>query len=488
MTMSIKGRSHIAIFILTVMAVFAIVSVLPSSLTGAVYADQNVVLTLVASDYSVNPGDIVTVNVFANQLDHVTRFGPIDLRCNSDMVEFVSISQPNELSTFTYSMDNSDPGHFVVSAVDEVVEADISSGEDTSMLFESDIILFSVSFRIGADASGGIRFWLDLADGFRNSSMEEYSAALGDGITVNVEGTVSDDSGLVELQITGANLTPDFSSDIYEYSCSVGNSISDVEVIATARNNGAMVEISGASYLQPGQNIITVDVIAENGISTSTYTIYVTRQGSFFDEGATLEDHDGRSYTFVTAPAAYDLPEGFVSGTRTINGYDVPVFVKEGVVSYLVYLSAGDGEPAFYFYNPTNRVITRYNKDNYAIISSRILNVVAVPDAVKIPDGFKAETITTSEGVVLEGYSNSEGVFIAYMVDEAGNQAFYRYDPESGQFVDYKTVDRTAERIYGLFFRIFMVISLIESLIIIGTVYLVRRIIANKNNPRPRRV
>ena len=123
-----------------------------------------------------------------------------------------------------------------------------------------------------------------------------------------------------------------------------------------------------------------------------------------------------------------------------------------------------------------------------AIISSRILNVVAVPDSVKIPDGFKADNITTSGGVVLEGFSNSEGVFIAYMVDEAGNEAFYRYDPESGQFVDYKTVDRTAERIYGLFFRIFMVISLIESLIIIGTVYLVRRIIANKNNPRPRRV
>lgn len=282
--MSTKGRLHIATLFLTVMAFFAIVSVLPSPLTRSVYADQNVVLTLVASDYSVNPGDIVTVNVFANQLDHVTRFGPIDLRCNSDMVEFVSISQPIELANFNYTTDTSEPGHFVVSAVDEVVESDISSGEDTSMLYESDIILFSVSFRIGAEASGGIRFWLDSADGFRNSSMEEYSAAIGDGITVNVEGTVSDDSDLIELQITGTTLTPDFSSDVYEYSCSVGNSIGDVEVIATARNNGASVEITGDSYLQPGQNVITVDVIAENGISMSTYTIYVTRQGSFFAE------------------------------------------------------------------------------------------------------------------------------------------------------------------------------------------------------------
>ena len=466
-----------------------IMSVVPSTLfTRDVYADRNMIISLTASDYSVNPGDIVTINVFANQLDHVTRFGPIDLRFNAEKAEYVSIWQPVELSSFVYTTDDSNPGHLVVTAVDNVVEADIAAGDDTSSYYESDIILFSASFRMTSDATGGLRFWVDCADGFRDSSGVDFSSSIGDGITVNVSGTVSDDASLMDLGVTGAALTPAFSSDVYEYTATVDNEISTVDIFATPRNSEAIINVSGNTYLVPGDNLITVDVLAQDGITTSQYKIYVTRQGTTFDEGIMLTDRDGRSYTCVAAPAAYDLPEGFESTVRAINGYDVPVFIKEGVVSYLVYLSAGDGEPAFYFYNPTNRVITRYNKDNYAIISSRILNVVNLPADIKIPDGFKEDTITTNEGVALQGYSNSEGVFIAYMQDEAGNAAFYRYDPESGQFVDYKTVDRTAERIYGLFFRIFMVISLIESLIIIGTVYLVRRIIANKNNPRPRRV
>lgn len=471
------------------MVVMTVLSFVPSTcLVRDVYADHNMILSITASDYSVNPGDIVTINVFANQLDHITRFGPIDLRYGSDKAEFVSVWTPTELSSFVYTSDESNPGHLVVSAVDDVVEADIAAGDDTSCYFDSDVILFSASFRMTGDATGGIRFWLDTADGFRDSAGVEFSAAIGDGLTVNVSGNVSDDASLMDLGITGAALTPNFSSDIFEYTATVDNSVGTVDVYATPRNSGSIINVSGNTYLVAGENLVTIDVLAEDGIATLQYKIYVTRQGTTFDEGIILTDCDGRSYTCVAAPAAYDLPEGFESTVRAINGYDVPVFLKEGVVSYLVYLSAGDGEPAFYFYNPTTRVITRYNKDNYAIISSRILNVVNIPPEVKIPDGFKESSITTSEGVVLQGFTNADGVFIAYMQDEEGNAAFYRYVPESGQFVDYKTVDRTAERIYGLFFRIFMVISLIESLIIIGTVYLVRRIIANKNNPRPRRV
>ena len=111
-----------------------------------------------------------------------------------------------------------------------------------------------------------------------------------------------------------------------------------------------------------------------------------------------------------------------------------------------------------------------------------------VPDAVKIPSGFEPSTLMTSDGVLLEGFVNENNVFIAYMKDEDGNSSFYRYDSQSGRFYDYKTVDKTAERIYGIFFRVFRIISLVEAVVIIATVYLIRRIIANRINPRPRRV
>ena len=99
----------------------------------------------------------------------------------------------------------------------------------------------------------------------------------------------------------------------------------------------------------------------------------------------------------------------------------------------------GAGEPGFYFYNPTTKVVTRYNTDNYAIISSRVLTVVPVPDAVKIPSGFEPSTLMTSDGVLLEGFVNENNVFIAYMKDEDGNVIG----------VEAEYYDGTTYRIYG---------------------------------------
>lgn len=491
-------RKRLFARILHLMLLISIVSgsvIFPCLSSGRrVLADSDMVIMISTNDYTVNPGDIVTINVYANEFENITRFGPIDLRFPADKAEFVSLRQPTELSSFVYSYDTDNAGHLIVSAVDEVVEEDLAEAQisddsyDPSVYYDDDLVLFSASFRMTADSVGSSRFWLETADGFRDSSGEEFSASIGDGLTVEVEDAVSSDASLMRLEIDGVALTPDFDPDIHEYTTSVNTQVTSVEVSVATSNLGATATVEGNSHLQLGDNIITIIVTAQDGVTQSEYTIYISRQESFFAEGAVLMDSDDKSYTFVTMPAFYDVPEGFVSSSRTINGYTVPVYVKEGVTSYLVYLYDGEGEPCFFFYNPTTKVVTRFNNNNYAIISSRVLNVVQVPEAVKIPSGFKPATITTADDVVLEGYINDDGVFIAYMKDENGNCSFYRYDPATNAFIDYMTVDRTAERIYGIFFRVFLIISLIESVIIIATVYLIRRIISNRNNPRPRRV
>ncbi len=457
-------------------------------LTRDVYADGDIVVTLNTNDSVVNPGDIVTINVVASELCNITRFGDITLRFPQDKVEFVSMAQPMELGSFSYVCNDPSDGALVVAAVDEVVEADLDTGgEDQSVYFEDSVTLFSASFRVNTQSSDSLRFWLETADGFRNSSGEEFSASIGDGITVTVEDELSSDATLMNLEVEGVSLTPAFSPDVFEYSTSVNSQVTEIEIAAMSRNLSAQVAISDTS-LQLGENLIIITVTAQDGTTVNEYKLYVTRQESFFAEGTGLVDSTGRTFTFVAVPNTYDLPDGFVSTTRVINGYTVPVFVREGVTSYLIYMYDGAGEPGFYFYNPTTKVVTRYNTDNYAIISSRVLTVVPVPDAVKIPSGFEPSTLMTSDGVLLEGFVNENNVFIAYMKDEEGNSSFYRYDSQSGRFYDYKTVDKTAERIYGIFFRVFLIISLVEAVVIIATVYLIRRIIANRNNPRPRRV
>ena len=310
-------------------------------LTRDVYADGDIVVTLNTNDSVVNPGDIVTINVVASELCNITRFGDITLRFPQDKVEFVSMAQPMELGSFSYVCNDPSDGALVVAAVDEVVEADLDTGgEDQSVYFEDSVTLFSASFRVNTQSSDSLRFWLETADGFRNSSGEEFSASIGDGITVTVEDELSSDATLMNLEVEGVSLTPAFSPDVFEYSTSVNSQVTEIEIAAMSRNLSAQVAISDTS-LQLGENLIIITVTAQDGTTVNEYKLYVTRQESFFAEGTGLVDSTGRTFTFVAVPNTYDLPDGFVSTTRVINGYTVPVFVREGVTSYLIYMYDG---------------------------------------------------------------------------------------------------------------------------------------------------
>ena len=65
---------------------------------------------------------------------------------------------------------------------------------------------------------------------------------------------------------------------------------------------------------------------------------------------------------------------------------------------------------------------------------------------------------------------------------------FYLYNPETGSFQIYRPADRRAEILYKYMFEVFLIISIIEAVSLIITVYMVRKIISDKANPRPKRV
>lgn len=88
--------------------------------------------------------------------------------------------------------------------------------------------------------------------------------------------TESSNSKLASLAITEGVITPEFNSDVTEYSISVPNEITVLNISATAEDSAAEVEIVGNEELKAGENNIQIIVTAEDG-STTTYNILATR-------------------------------------------------------------------------------------------------------------------------------------------------------------------------------------------------------------------
>ena len=88
--------------------------------------------------------------------------------------------------------------------------------------------------------------------------------------------TESSNSKLASLAITEGVITPEFNSDVTEYSISVPNEITVLNISATAEDSAAEVEIVGNEELKVGENNIQIIVTAEDG-STTTYNILATR-------------------------------------------------------------------------------------------------------------------------------------------------------------------------------------------------------------------
>ena len=95
--------------------------------------------------------------------------------------------------------------------------------------------------------------------------------------TVEGENTTTSTSDLINLEVTGYELTPKFSPDIYEYTLDVNGDISSLNVVAEGANHNVSVEIVGNTDLVEGENIITILVHNQETDTNSTYQIAVNK-------------------------------------------------------------------------------------------------------------------------------------------------------------------------------------------------------------------
>jgi len=105
--------------------------------------------------------------------------------------------------------------------------------------------------------------------------------------TINVTRTEEVDKSNTSLEILAIEyftLEPEFSANVTNYKARVESFLDRVNVLAIPENYLAKVDIKNAENLNFGENIVTVIVTAENGITLREYEIKVYRQNPEEDE------------------------------------------------------------------------------------------------------------------------------------------------------------------------------------------------------------
>ena len=238
---------------------------------------------------------------------------------------------------------------------------------------------------------------------------------------IAVKGTVapavSDDATLSDLALTDASdnavaLDPTFASDTTSYSATVANSVSQIKVLPTANDSNADIEYlddsdttlpdydtSTAVFdfdLSEGSNVVKVKVTAEDGTTTETYTVTVTRVDFLVSNLG--QDTDG--YRVIGTGAPGEAVQ-FTTSDETL-GYTISEIQLN--------LSADAG---------TAPVVSIYSDNSGAPGSS--LTVLDNPDAIPtletevdfVADNYKLEP-STPYWIVVERASGSGAINIAY--------------------------------------------------------------------------
>lgn len=126
---------------------------------------------------------------------------------------------------------------------------------------------------------------------------------------------VNNDASLSNLMLSNGTLAPVFESEILEYAAVVEGSVADLMVIPAVSDTGkAGVKVNGTDTvsgegrsvaLNVGENTITILVTAEDGATTKTYTITVTRQAEY---GISLTQKGEKIFTEVEEGYGEQLP------------------------------------------------------------------------------------------------------------------------------------------------------------------------------------
>jgi len=215
------------------------------------------------------------------------------------------------------------------------------------------------------------------------------AATYGRGVwESNIYTSSTPNANLAALKLSSGTLTPVFSIDSINYTAKVTNTTTSVTITPTASDPQATIKVNGTTVasgtasaslpLVVGPNTITTVVTAQDGITTKTYTVTVTRAASSNTYLSNLKINGGSiplspAFNYATGAYTASVPNATtsikvtpltadVNATVKING----TLVKSGTASAALPLKVGS--------NTVNAIVTAQNGTSarlYAITVTR---------------------------------------------------------------------------------------------------------------------
>jgi len=259
----------------------------------------------------------------------------------------------------------------------------------------------------------------------------------------------SDDATLQSLSVSPGTLTPNFSSDVFNYTVEVGPDVDSITVSATAKDANATVIGDGVSYpLNMGQNFLYVVVTSENGEVELTYKIVVIRTTEEEEPGEapviSLDQEDSTvTEAIFTVSGTVTDADGDLE-TVTVNGEEVEVV--EGAFSIEITLSEGENIITVVATDSEGNTTEKTIKVTYQIpgkpfIITPVGGLVfegGIKATASISLNPEAETHSGTEVVVFQLMNGDTPVgIIALEKDITETEqmtAFFNVDPEAGDY------------------------------------------------------
>ena len=261
-------------------------------------------------------------------------------------------------------------------------------------------------------------------------------------IKVNASESASKDAGLSSLTISPGSLQPAFSEDVTEYTATVSGTVDKITVSAPAKDGKASVSVQGADNLVIGENEVVCKVTAEDGTTSKTYTIRVTKVEGEAPENTETNGGSESSKEPVnvqegnwTAADTFDaslLPEGFTVTDYVYGGKTIQAGVNDKGVT-LIYMNDENGNGEFFVYDAESGVLAPYITVRMAEKMILVLPPEDIPEGTELPENFKPCTIDIGEHTV-NGWIYSKDTedtleyCILYGQNADGEKNFYRYD------------------------------------------------------------
>lgn len=243
-----------------------------------------------------------------------------------------------------------------------------------------------------------------------------------------LEASYSKNNNLSALEVEGFTLTPEFKTDILEYSVVVPENTKEVNIKATVQDKRASVNGIGTQAVNPGANKFSVVVRAQSG-AEKTYVINVEVK----DENPINVAVNGKNYTVVKIKENLPAANLYAETTININGFEIPAYKNDNTNLVLVGLKAEEGNISLYIYNKDKNEYQEYNE-----IGVNKITIYPLTSNEEIK-GYKKDTITIN-GVKVDGYyytKDSDYVIIYGINVETGDKGFYMYDKKMQSLIKY---------------------------------------------------